>query len=303
VGKLIKKYKDNYTHLPNSIFKDKRLSYKELGLLNQMLSLPDYWEFSSRGLASLHSDSRATIQRTLNKLIEYGYVWRDTKDKMMSRTSDGRFDKADYYIYDDPSENPHYNAVKDQILAKNLAQNQATDEENLAQNPSTVNPSTVNEPKLNNKESNISTNKGIYNNNKNTKFSKATAIVDGHGNSVVEKKDKPISKGFDVNRFINSPGVVVQISRISEAMYFSEESRKQVSKAIKYFAESCNCFGIEKIKIINQFTDEEYSDLFNIAYELANADDSGSSYDGIVNPKGFLSEEIKKRIANHSVIN
>ncbi len=302
MGKLIKKYKDNYTHLPNSIFKDRRLSYKELGLLNQMLSLPDYWEFSCRGLASLHSDGKSTIHRTINKLIEYGYVWRDTKDKMMSRTSEGKFDKADYYIYDDPSENPHYNVAKEQILDENLAQNWDTDEENLSQNRDTVNRDTVNGTKLNNKESNISTNKGIYNNNKNTKYSKATAIVDGHGNSVVEKKERPISKGFDITRFINSPGVMVRISRLSEAMYYSEESKNRISKAIKYFAESCNCFGIEKIKIINQFTDDEYADLFNIAYDLANAD-SGSTYDEIKNPKGFLSEEIKKRIANHSVIN
>ena len=143
-------------------------------------------------------------------------------------------------------------------------------------------------------------NNNYYNNNfEKSENNKATAIVEGHGNSVVEKtNDRSISKGFDKDRFMNSEYVVNQILRLYEAGYYSDEIKKEVTNAIKYLADSCNCFGTDNINIINQFTDDEYGDLFNMALELAN---DSAIYSNVFNKKGFLSEEIKKRIARHLV--
>lgn len=46
----------NYTTLSNYHFKDKRLSWKAKGLLSTMLSLPDNWNYTIEGLASLSDD-------------------------------------------------------------------------------------------------------------------------------------------------------------------------------------------------------------------------------------------------------
>ena len=97
---------------------------------------------------------------------------------------------------------------------------------------------------------------------------------------------------------MNSEYVVNQILRLYEAGYYSDEIKKEVTNAIKYLADSCNCFGTDNINIINQFTDDEYGDLFNMALELAN---DSAIYSNVFNKKGFLSEEIKKRIARHLV--
>ena len=51
----IKKDK-NYTSLSNYHFQDKTLSWKAKGILSNMLSLPDDWDYSLAGLVTLSCD-------------------------------------------------------------------------------------------------------------------------------------------------------------------------------------------------------------------------------------------------------
>ena len=141
MAKLIKKYDSDYFVTSNEIFRDKRLSYKELGLLLQLLSLPNDWDFNIRGLSTLHKDGRSSVAETLKKLIEYGYLWRDS-DKQ-TRNEKGLYDKLDYYIYDNPKNNPHYN----------LSGNQATDDIQSG-NRDTDNPNTEIQAQYNNNQYN-----------------------------------------------------------------------------------------------------------------------------------------------------
>ena len=76
MAKLIKAYKDNFTIVDNDIFMDKRLSYKDLGLLCQLLSLPDNWNFNVPGIAKLHVDGTNSVKAGLRKLEEFGYLTR-----------------------------------------------------------------------------------------------------------------------------------------------------------------------------------------------------------------------------------
>ena len=43
----------DYTTMSNRHFKDKRLSLKSKGLLSQMLSLPENWDYTLKGLATV----------------------------------------------------------------------------------------------------------------------------------------------------------------------------------------------------------------------------------------------------------
>lgn len=73
---LRKNKKDHYTVIDNTVFFDKTISYKAKGLLCQMLSLPDGWEWSVEGLTSLSSDGVSAVRSALNELEEAGYFRR-----------------------------------------------------------------------------------------------------------------------------------------------------------------------------------------------------------------------------------
>lgn len=74
---LRKDKRGNFTVIDNAIFKDRTLSLKAKGLLCQMLSLPDGWEFSVEGLTKLSTDGRSAVASALNELQEAGYFRRE----------------------------------------------------------------------------------------------------------------------------------------------------------------------------------------------------------------------------------
>ena len=131
MAKLIKAYKDNFTIVDNEIFKDQRLSYKELGLLCQMLSLPNNWNFSVAGLAVIHKDGIDSIKAGVKKLEEYGYLTRKR-----SRDEAGLYTGNDYFIYQNPADNPDFDPSVENPLVDNPSV-----EKPLVDNPPTDNPS------------------------------------------------------------------------------------------------------------------------------------------------------------------
>lgn len=73
---LRKANKGSFTVIDNTVFRDKELSNKALGLLCRMLSLPDGWNFSVMGLVSLSSDGKSAIINQLDELEDNGYLVR-----------------------------------------------------------------------------------------------------------------------------------------------------------------------------------------------------------------------------------
>ena len=64
----------NYTVMSNYHLKDKRLSLKAKGLLSQMLSLPDDWNYTIAGLCAINRESRDAIRSTIAELEHMGYL-------------------------------------------------------------------------------------------------------------------------------------------------------------------------------------------------------------------------------------
>lgn len=89
----VNKTKD-YTVMSNIHFKDKRLSLKAKGLLSQMLSLPEDWDYSITGLGAINKENETAIASALKELQKAGYL-QITK-LMPDRTESGRIE----YIYD-----------------------------------------------------------------------------------------------------------------------------------------------------------------------------------------------------------
>ena len=71
------KVKCNWAQIPNSWLRDKNLSLKAKGLISVMQSLPDDWNFSVKGLASILKECTNTINAVLQELEEAGYLMRE----------------------------------------------------------------------------------------------------------------------------------------------------------------------------------------------------------------------------------
>ena len=59
---------NNFTMAQNDLIQDDRLSLEARGLMMYILSLPDDWAFSVKGLANQCKVSEATVNRLVNEL-------------------------------------------------------------------------------------------------------------------------------------------------------------------------------------------------------------------------------------------
>lgn len=72
----IEKTRD-YTVMANHHLRNTKLSLKAKGLLSLMLSLPEDWDYTTKGLAKICKDGVDSICSTVNELEEHGYVIRE----------------------------------------------------------------------------------------------------------------------------------------------------------------------------------------------------------------------------------
>lgn len=94
----INKNKD-FTIMSNYHLRDKNLSLKAKGLLSFMLSLPNDWDYSLRGLVAICKESKDAIRSTLDEL-KYNYYLKIEP----SRGENGKFE-YNYLIYEKPFKN------------------------------------------------------------------------------------------------------------------------------------------------------------------------------------------------------
>ena len=64
----------DYTVMSNAHLHDKRLSLKAVGLLSIVLSLPDDWHYTVKGLVGSVKDGERAVNRALSELKQYGYL-------------------------------------------------------------------------------------------------------------------------------------------------------------------------------------------------------------------------------------
>ena len=89
----------NYTTMCNVHLRDKNISLKAKGLLSQMLSLPDSWEYSVAGLVKINQEGENGIISILRELKEAGYV--QVRRYNPNETKSGRFE-YEYTVYEVP---------------------------------------------------------------------------------------------------------------------------------------------------------------------------------------------------------
>ena len=86
-----------FTVIANCVFKDRTLSAKAKGLLVEMLSLPENWDYTLKGLTYLFTDGLDSIRQGIRELEEHGYIVRERK-----RDTKGRLGGMEYVIYETP---------------------------------------------------------------------------------------------------------------------------------------------------------------------------------------------------------
>ena len=87
----------NYTVMSNYHLRDRNLSLKAKGLLSQMLSLPEDWDYTLAGLARINAEGKDAIRAAVVELEKTGYVQRrQTTDKA------GKFSANEYVIREYP---------------------------------------------------------------------------------------------------------------------------------------------------------------------------------------------------------
>ena len=92
----IEKTRD-YTVMSNHHLRNAGLSLKSKGLLSMMLSLPEDWNYTTRGLAKICKEGTDSIGSALKELEHAGYIVRNRL-----RDSKGKIVDVEYVIYETP---------------------------------------------------------------------------------------------------------------------------------------------------------------------------------------------------------
>ena len=88
---------NDYTVMANHHLRNHALSLKAKGLLSQMLSLPEDWDYTLSGLAEINRESKDAIRAAVQELEQAGYIQRrQTQDK------GGKFAGNEYVIREIP---------------------------------------------------------------------------------------------------------------------------------------------------------------------------------------------------------
>ena len=86
-----------YTVMSNHHLRNKELSLKAKGLLSQMLSLPEDWDYTLAGLSYINREKIDAIREAVRELERAGYIQRSRE-----RDEKGGLRGTDYIIYEQP---------------------------------------------------------------------------------------------------------------------------------------------------------------------------------------------------------
>ena len=100
-----------YTVMSNHHLRNKDLSLKAKGLLSQMLSLPEDWDYTLKGLSLINREQIDAIRAAIRELEQAGYIVRSRE-----RDSQGRLRGADYVIYEQPQPVPDSPTLENPML-------------------------------------------------------------------------------------------------------------------------------------------------------------------------------------------
>ncbi len=298
MGKIKKVYKEDFTVVSTQMYRDKRLTLKDRGLLGTMLSLPENWDFSIKGLAAILDDGEKAVRNSLQHLEEIGYLRRNRIYK------NGRVYDWEYIFSDYPLEELDVQNGQLEILEKLDVQKVHVENVHVQ-----------NHLQLNIKKENINKENIINNDDNNKKLNKNkikalkteiqnenqkyNCFEDERFNELLNKQ-KSINSLKDFQEFHKNLKIN-DLYRFKDISYFwlrireSDGSSDLIINTEKKVLEVLKSF--KKIKdqesILN-FTAEEINSIFEICFKYYDPMDESYIYD--IN--GYLSNVIRSKFNN-----
>ena len=130
-----------YTVMSNHHLRNKDLSLKAKGLLSQMLSLPEDWDYTLKGLSLINRESIDAIRTAVWELEKARYITRQ-----QNRDGKGKMADMIYTIYEQPQPRPEA-AEEEQPGSENPVLENPTSDNPTSENPVSGNPMQLNKDK------------------------------------------------------------------------------------------------------------------------------------------------------------
>jgi len=128
-----------YTVMSNHHLRNAELTLKSKGLLSQMLSLPENWDYTLKGLSHINKESIDAIRTAIWELEGAGYITRQ-----QGRDDKGKMTAIEYTIYEQPQRITNvapelcYPILENPITGKPMLENPTSE------NPTLGNPTQLN---------------------------------------------------------------------------------------------------------------------------------------------------------------
>lgn len=152
----------NYTCISNSVLRDERLSFEVMAFMVKILSLPDDWSFSVKGIAKISKVGERTVYRYFKELEECGYL---SKERIKDER--GCFVDTSYFFRENPlaindisEQKPHDKTVQMEQpcdISAHTEQIRTTEPfyplaitEQTADSPSAISPQVASDTQINN---------------------------------------------------------------------------------------------------------------------------------------------------------
>ena len=130
----IEKTRD-YTVMSNYHLRDRSLSLKAKGLLSLMLSLPEDWDYTMKGLARICKDGIDSISGGIRELETHGYLVR-----ARVRNENGQLGSIEYTILEQPKEPAQTPApIREKPIRENPIQVKPMLDAPIQENPAQLN--------------------------------------------------------------------------------------------------------------------------------------------------------------------
>ena len=123
-----------YTVMSNHHLRNKELSLKAKGLLSQMLSLPEDWDYTLAGLSLINKEKIDAIREAVRELERAGYIVRSRE-----RDAKGRLRGAEYVIFEQPQPPTSGLPTLENPTLDNPTQEKPTLERPTQENPTQLN--------------------------------------------------------------------------------------------------------------------------------------------------------------------
>ena len=136
--------------MANHHLRNKSLSLKAKGLLSLMLSLPEDWDYTTRGLSCICKDGVDSIRMGIQELESNGYLVRERR-----RNSNGQYGAIEYTILEKPQQTAIPPPAQGKPILENPIQAVPTQVLPVQENPAQLNIEELNTQKSNMDVSNI----------------------------------------------------------------------------------------------------------------------------------------------------